>query len=272
MITTEGDLPLSRLSPTYPVARPSDKKIATLAQKIFSSKALRLLATVVLSATFRPIFITRCPTAYYVTVLALAALEVYHSKDQLVYEVPLAYATLREKFDSSWKWYHQIIPPTEGRGAVFLGALPLKNLGHHETFKDFAILSLVQDPELTTLTPWSDPVTPEDWDKLGTRHKQIPTRDLQPVPVEKLWEAVPFIEEQTSLGKSVYVHCKAGRTRSATAVISFLLYRWKIEGKLSKDLKIDTANAIAFVKKIRPRIFLLSGDISSIEGFHHSLA
>ena len=42
---------------------------------------------------------------------------------------------------------------------------------------------------------------------------------------EDVKEAVEFIEEHAARGESVYVHCKAGRARSATVVLCWLMKR-----------------------------------------------
>ena len=63
--------------------------------------------------------------------------------------------------------------------------------------------------------------TKEDWAKLGVRFLQCPTVDIFRSPDQNmLLQGVQFIEAVNSEipGSSVYVHCKAGRTRSATLV------------------------------------------------------
>lgn len=53
---------------------------------------------------------------------------------------------------------------------------------------------------------------------------QLRTRDIFEAPCqEKLKKGVSFISEMAESGGSVYVHCKAGRTRSATLVGCYLM-------------------------------------------------
>jgi len=53
---------------------------------------------------------------------------------------------------------------------------------------------------------------------------QLRTRDIFETPCqEKLKKGVSFINEIAGSGGSVYVHCKAGRTRSATLVGCYLM-------------------------------------------------
>lgn len=65
----------------------------------------------------------------------------------------------------------------------------------------------------------------QSWEKLGIRFLQLQTRDIFESPDQKkLVKGVQFISDviQETNG-SVYVHCKAGRTRSATLVGCYLL-------------------------------------------------
>lgn len=52
---------------------------------------------------------------------------------------------------------------------------------------------------------------------------RIPTVDFTPPSLEHIERAVQFIDQQIARGKKVYVHCKAGRGRSATVVLCWLV-------------------------------------------------
>ena len=62
--------------------------------------------------------------------------------------------------------------------------------------------------------------TATEWEKLGMKHfLQLATTDIFEAPsVTKLTKGVDFINDiiANDPEASVYVHCKAGRTRSAT--------------------------------------------------------
>ena len=63
-----------------------------------------------------------------------------------------------------------------------------------------------------------------DWEKLGVRYHWLPTKDFfSAPPLELIQPAVDFINDVGANGKSVYVHCKAGRTRSANVVACYLM-------------------------------------------------
>ncbi len=57
----------------------------------------------------------------------------------------------------------------------------------------------------------------------------------------------------------IYVHCKAGRGRSATIVVAYLL-KYGTEGQTFKNFD----EAYGFVKKIRPQINLNKNQQSTI--------
>lgn len=59
---------------------------------------------------------------------------------------------------------------------------------------------------------------------MGVEHCQLSTRDIFETPThEKLLQGVSIMESFSRDGKTIYVHCKAGRTRSATLVGCYLM-------------------------------------------------
>ena len=64
----------------------------------------------------------------------------------------------------------------------------------------------------------------KEWNKYGVEFLQLSTTDIFETPCqEKLLKGVNFINKYKKLNGSVYVHCKAGRTRSATLVGCYLM-------------------------------------------------
>ena len=51
----------------------------------------------------------------------------------------------------------------------------------------------------------------------------LPTTDFTPPSLEDVERGVAFITAQLEKGEKVYVHCKAGRGRSATVVVCWLI-------------------------------------------------
>lgn len=57
----------------------------------------------------------------------------------------------------------------------------------------------------------------------GIEQLWIPTTDFTHPKLEDVEKAVEFIEHHVQRGDTVYVHCKAGRARSATVVMCWML-------------------------------------------------
>ena len=65
--------------------------------------------------------------------------------------------------------------------------------------------------------------SPQDWQNFGIKFLQLKTRDIFHSPSqEHIKSGIKFIKQFENTG-SVYVHCKAGRTRSATLVACYLI-------------------------------------------------
>lgn len=76
------------------------------------------------------------------------------------------------------------------------------------------------------------------------RQLHIPTTDFHPPRLEDLERAVEFMRQCAARGESVYVHCKAGRARSATVVACWLI----------ATHGLSPAEAQAFMLARRPHI------------------
>lgn len=88
---------------------------------------------------------------------------------------------------------------------------------HGEGIK--GVVSMNEDFELQHWVP-----THEEWRNQGVKFLQLSTPDIFHAPSqEKLRKGVAFIQSFEGSGASVYVHCKAGRTRSATLVGCYLI-------------------------------------------------
>jgi atypical dual specificity phosphatase len=61
------------------------------------------------------------------------------------------------------------------------------------------------------------------YEELGIEQLRIPTIDFQPPTLADVERAVDFMRARVAEGKQVYVHCKAGRGRSATVVLCWLI-------------------------------------------------
>ena len=98
--------------------------------------------------------------------------------------------------------------------SVLLGALPLRR---HVPELQAAGISAV----INTCREWRGPV--EAYRAAGIEELRLPITDFTPPSLEEVRAGVAFIQRHLSAGHKVYVHCKAGRGRSATIVLCYLI-------------------------------------------------
>ncbi|KAI3501049.1 hypothetical protein L1887_28906 [Cichorium endivia] len=159
----------------------------------------------------------------------------------------LLYNVVRNKFQAEFRWWDQI------EEFLLLGAVPfptdvkrLKDLGVH------GVITLNEPYE--TLVPTSL------YKAHGIDHLVLPTRDYLFAPsIDDISEAVNFIHGKTVAKQGTYVHCKAGRGRSTTIVICYLV----------EHRHMSPAAAYAYVRSIRPRVLLASAQRQAVEEYYH---
>ncbi|TWU66273.1 hypothetical protein V7x_18360 [Crateriforma conspicua] len=74
---------------------------------------------------------------------------------------------------------------------------------------------------VNTCEEYAGPIV--EYDQFGIDQLHIPTTDFTHPRLEDVRIAVDFIQSYVSENKTVYVHCKAGRARSATVVMCWLI-------------------------------------------------
>lgn len=166
---------------------------------------------------------------------------------------------------SSRNWYDRIDE------TVILGALPFrgmtKQLVEEENVK--AVVSMNEDYELRLFSN-----TEKEWQKNNVQFLQLSVTDIFQSPSqEKLQLGVNFINkfrnlptqlnqsdiaDKTYHSGSVYVHCKAGRTRSATLVGCYLMMKnqWTPE------------EAVAYMQDKRSHVLLHTQQWNALRLFH----
>lgn len=157
---------------------------------------------------------------------------------KIKYETSLAYTQY-----TTQNWWSKIEPFN-----IYLGALPLKSEKHLEKIIDLGVshvLCMVENFEMED--GWiNQPVKISDWESNGIVVRHIQAADFLPLTKDEIEEGVEFLNQQLLDGHSVYVHCKAGRGRSATIVIVYLM---KYHGYTFDE-------AFTIVKNQRPQINL----------------
>jgi len=163
----------------------------------------------------------------------------------------LAYNVAMERV-STRRWWDRIDKN------VILGALPFRSEYTKQLVKNEKIggvVSMNEDYELQ-LFSFQTP----GWEHLDVKFLQLSTTDIFEAPDQtKLAKGVEFINKFLPIDQSVYVHCKAGRTRSATLVGCYLMNanNWTPE------------QAVDYMKDRRPHILLHSKQWEALRTYHH---
>eukprot|EP00794_Sanderia_malayensis_P011261 gene11261-12441_t len=163
----------------------------------------------------------------------------------------LLWNVFRSKIDRNW--YDRI------DRAVVLGALPFRSTANTLVEKENVkgVITLNQEHELKYLS-----LTAEEWKNLGVTQLWIPTMDFDAAPsIKDIEKSIEFIEDFKARNQSVYVHCKAGRGRSALIVVCYLM----------KEQNIGIDEAFSFVKSKRSHVLLWTNQRRRVEEFYESL-
>lgn len=148
----------------------------------------------------------------------------------IYYGIALEYFGLRQ-------WYTRIDEN------CILGALPMKR-NYQDIIRNEkinAVLTLNQDHELE----WS--VSKTEWEKHGIDFLQVSVEDFTGVAnMDQIEQSLSFISKHRNMNKCVYVHCKAGRYRSALIVACYLIHH----------KNMSPSEAIQHLKTLRPNVIL----------------
>jgi atypical dual specificity phosphatase len=95
-----------------------------------------------------------------------------------------------------------------------LGAVPLS--GDPARLRDLGITGVINMCE-----EYAGPVA--EYERLGIEQLWLPTTDFQHPTRDMIERGAEFLQRHRHQGGQVYVHCKAGRARSATVVLWWLV-------------------------------------------------
>ncbi|CAB1339640.1 unnamed protein product [Coregonus sp. 'balchen'] len=144
---------------------------------------------------------------------------------RILFYPTLAYNVVMEKV-SSRRWFNRVDQ------TVILGALPFKSM------------------------------TKEEWKAEGVEQLRLSTVDLTGVPsLENLHRGVEFALSHREKGSSVYVHCKAGRCRSATLAAAYIIriHCWSPE------------EACQMLASVRPHVIIRSAQLEMLRRYHQQV-
>ncbi len=95
---------------------------------------------------------------------------------------------------------------------------------------------------VNTCEEYEGPV--EQYEKFNIEQFRMPTIDFTHPSFDDVCRAVDFIDSHVNDGNTVYIHCKAGRARSATVAICWLM----------KNKQISAAEAQQLILAQRPHV------------------
>ncbi|XP_051920006.1 phosphatidylglycerophosphatase and protein-tyrosine phosphatase 1 [Hippocampus zosterae] len=168
---------------------------------------------------------------------------------RLLFYPTLAYNVVMEKV-SSRRWFDRVDE------TVLLGALPFRSMTKQlvETENVRGVITMNENYETKYFCN-----SAEEWQAAGVEQLRLSTVDLTGVPtLENLHRGVEFALRQREKGNSVYVHCKAGRSRSATLAAAYLirLHCWTPEEACQK------------LASVRPHILVRTAQVEMLRKYH----
>lgn len=170
-------------------------------------------------------------------------------RKELLFEV-----SLLDTFRTATDWWNRV------DDLVVLGGIPLNF--HFDALvkkeKIGAVLTLLEPFELAK--GLVSPVTTDQWTKAKINHKHLVAQDFLALPQPLIQEGVAFLRKNVELGKRTYIHCKAGRGRSAAIVLAYGL-TYGFGGKTFSNYD----EVYAYLKGIRPRVNLRTHQRAAVE-------
>ncbi len=163
---------------------------------------------------------------------------------------------------NKYPWWNEITgEDTKKIGNIILGALPKKSdINKLNDIEVTAVLSL-NEPFEREKSIICEPATSKDWEEQKIINLLLMAEDFNPVSQENIKKGVKFLESRKNQEGKTYIHCKAGRGRSATVLICHIM----------KQLNLTPDEAIAYVKKYRPVISINKRQKPAIEEYHKFL-
>ncbi|CAN8316490.1 unnamed protein product [Cochlearia groenlandica] len=160
----------------------------------------------------------------------------------------LMYNVVRNKLESEFRWWDRVAE------FILLGAVPFQS--DVLRLKELGVCGVI-----TLNEPYETLVPSSLYKAYCIDHLVIATRDYCFAPsMEAICQAVEFIHRNASLGKTTYVHCKAGRGRSTTVVICYLV----------RHKHMTPEAAYAYVRSIRPRVLLAATQWKAVLEYYHA--
>jgi atypical dual specificity phosphatase len=152
---------------------------------------------------------------------------------------------------------------------LILGAIPLHNANHLELLvaqeQVGAILCILEEFE-TKPSIYFCPVAKEEWEANHVAYLRVSAADCYGVQLPEIQKGVDFINDQITNGRTVYVHCKAGKGRSASMVLCYLL-RHQFETTGQQLTNSDFTTIYDQLRSIRGEIFINEWQMKTVRQY-----
>lgn len=165
---------------------------------------------------------------------------------QWLFYPTLCWSLFWAKVVGKWKWWNRVDQH------VILGALPFSS-SVEPLYRD-GVRAVVN-----TCEEYAGPV--RQYNQFKMEQLRIPTLDFTPPTLDDIHRAVNFMQSQIERGQTVYVHCKAGRGRSATVVLCWLM--------LTKN--VNPQEALAMLQVKRPHVVKSLAGREVVQQFYQQL-
>uniref|UniRef100_A0A3B1ITW8 Phosphatidylglycerophosphatase and protein-tyrosine phosphatase 1 n=1 Tax=Astyanax mexicanus TaxID=7994 RepID=A0A3B1ITW8_ASTMX len=164
----------------------------------------------------------------------------------------LAYNVVMERVSSRW-WFNRVDQ------TVILGALPFRSMTQELVNMENVKGVITMNEEYETKFFCNSEA---EWRAAGVEQIRLSTVDLTGVPsLEHIHQGVDFVMKHRENGTSVYIHCKAGRSRSATMAAAYLIriHCWSPE------------KACSMLAEVRPHILVRSAQLDILKKYHQQV-
>ncbi|XP_034722983.1 phosphatidylglycerophosphatase and protein-tyrosine phosphatase 1 [Etheostoma cragini] len=171
---------------------------------------------------------------------------------RLLFYPTLAYNVVMEKLTSR-RWFDRVDE------TVVLGALPFRSLTKQlvETENVRGVITMNEEYETKYFCN-----SAEEWRAAGVEQLRLSTVDFTGVPtLENLRLGVEFALQHRGRGSSVYVHCKAGRSRSATMAAAYLI-------RLHSCTPEEACQKLA---SVRPHVLVRSAQLEMLRKYYQQV-
>ncbi|XP_039542670.1 phosphatidylglycerophosphatase and protein-tyrosine phosphatase 1 [Pimephales promelas] len=168
---------------------------------------------------------------------------------RILFYPTLAYNVVMEKVTSR-QWFNRVDQ------TVILGALPFRSMTEELVQKEKIRGVITMNEQYETKYFCN---SAEEWRAVGVEQIRLDTVDLTGVPsLEHIHKGVDFTLRHRQQGSSVYIHCKAGRSRSATIAAAYLirLHRWSPE------------EACKMLASVRPHVLIRSAQLEVLQEYY----